>query len=121
MVKLFPTGALFSHAVFLILIAVISLLGVIPILFIRRNYAAEVRDGIFAPIEFTRKNPRMLAKLFVPLLIVSIGAGLFVPFMNVFFREVHHQPDPVVGSLMAWGALAMGVGLILAPPLADRS
>jgi len=104
----------------MLLIAVISLLGVVPILFIRRNYAADVRDGIFAPIEFTRKHPKMLAKLFLPLLIVSIGAGLFVPFMNVFFREVHHQPDPVVGSLMAWGALAMGVGLILAPPLADR-
>ena len=41
-------------------------------------------------------------------------------FMNVFFRQEHHQSDPVIGSLFAWGSLAMGVGLLLAPPLADR-
>jgi MFS family permease len=33
---------------------------------------------------------------------------------------VHHQPDPVIGSLFAWGSLAMGIGLLLAPALADR-
>ena len=43
-----------------------------------------------------------------------------MPFMNVFFRQGHHQSDPVIGSLFAWGSLAMGVGLLLAPPLADR-
>ncbi len=104
----------------MLVIAVVSFLGLVPILFLKRNYVADVRDGIFAPISFTRKNPKLMGKLFFPLLIVSIGAGLFVPFMNVFFREVHHQPDPVIGSLMAWGSLAMGVGLLLAPPLADR-
>jgi MFS family permease len=46
--------------------------------------------------------------------------GLFMPFMNVFFRVSHGQPDPVIGNVLAWGALAMGVGLVIAPPLADR-
>jgi len=40
--------------------------------------------------------------------------------MNVFYRQVYHQPDPVIGSLFAWGSLAMGIGLVIAPPLADR-
>jgi MFS family permease len=109
-----------AYAGALLLISVVSSLGLLPILFIRRNRVADVRDGIFAPITFARDNPRLLGKVFTPLLIVSIGAGLFVPFMNVFFRLEHNQPDSVVGSLMAWGSLAMGVGLLLAPPLADR-
>jgi MFS family permease len=33
---------------------------------------------------------------------------------------VHNQSDPVIGSLFAWGSLAMGVGLLIAPPLAER-
>ena len=53
------------------------------------------------------------------MLITSIGAGLIMPFMNIFFSNVHHQPDPVIGVMFAWGSLAMGVGLILAPALAD--
>ena len=43
-----------------------------------------------------------------------------MPFMNIFFRVVHHQPDPVIGNVLAWGALAMGVGLLIAPPIAER-
>ena len=62
----------------------------------------------------------MLGKLVVPLLITSIGAGLIMPFMHVFFRVVHEQPDPVIGTLFAWGSLAMAIGFLVAPPLADR-
>jgi MFS family permease len=109
-----------AYAGTMLIIALGSTIGLLPILFIRRNRFANVRDGVFAPVVFARKNPQLLGKLFFPLLIVSIGAGLFVPFMNVFFRVVHHMPDTAVGSLMAWGSLAMGVGLLLAPPLADR-
>jgi MFS family permease len=40
--------------------------------------------------------------------------------MNVFFRVEHGQPDPVIGALFAWGSLAMGIGLLVAPPKAER-
>jgi predicted MFS family arabinose efflux permease len=30
------------------------------------------------------------------------------------------MPDPVIGSLFAWGSLWMGIGLLIAPPLAER-
>ena len=43
-----------------------------------------------------------------------------MPFMNVFFRVQYHQSDQVIGVLFAWGSLAMGLGLLAAPPLADR-
>jgi MFS family permease len=43
-----------------------------------------------------------------------------MPFMNLFYRVVYGQPDPVIGTLFAWGSLAMGVGLLAAPALADR-
>ena len=109
-----------AYATALIVIAGGALFGLIPLMLIRRNRIISEREGVFAPIAFAKENPKLLTKFYVPLLIVSIGAGLFVPFMNVFFKEVHHQPDTVIGSLMAWGSLAMGVGLLIAPPLADR-
>lgn len=30
------------------------------------------------------------------------------------------MPDRAIGTLMAWGSLAMGIGLLIAPPLAER-
>jgi MFS family permease len=54
------------------------------------------------------------------MLVTSVGAGLIMPFMNVFFRQVYNQSDQTIGGMFAWGSLAMGIGLMIAPPLADR-
>jgi MFS family permease len=109
-----------AYAGALLIVGLVGVFSLVPLLFIRAAKSGDVRDNVFAPITFARENPKLLGKLFVPLLLISVGAGLFVPFMNVFFRVVHHQPDTVIGSLMAWGSLAMGIGLLIAPPIADR-
>ena len=109
-----------AYAGALIVVAGMFLLGLTPLLFLRRNRMVGQARSVFAPIRYATENPKLLGKLVIPLLITSIGAGLIMPFMNVFFRTVHQQPDPVIGTMFAWGSLAMGIGLLLAPPLADR-
>jgi len=94
--------------------------AVIPRLMLKRKRIPFDQQSAFAPISYARENPGMLTKLLLPMFITSIGAGLIMPFMNIFFSNVHNQPDPVVGTMFAWGSLAMGVGLILAPAFADR-
>lgn len=93
---------------------------VIPRLMLKGDKETHESRAAFAPIAFGRKHPGLLAKLLLPMFVTSIGAGLIMPFMNIFFSNVHQQPDRVIGALMAWGSLAMGVGLILAPVFADR-
>ena len=97
-----------------------AVIAILPLLFIQSPNIKRSQRTVFAPFEFAKKNPSLLVKLVLPMLITSIGAGLIMPFMNVFFRVVHHQPDPVIGTLFAWGSLAMGIGLLIAPPLAER-
>jgi MFS family permease len=109
-----------AYAGALAVITLGSLLGLGPLLWLRTPIIKKADQAIFDPFSYARKHPAMLARLVVPMLVVSIGAGLFMPFMNVFFRRVYHQPDPMIGNVLAWGALAMGIGLIIAPPLADR-
>lgn len=94
--------------------------GIVPLLFLRPTTLPGERRSMFAPISYFAKNTGLLGKLVLPMLVTSLGAGLIMPFMNVFFRQVHHQPDTVIGSMFAWGSLAMGIGLLIAPPLADR-
>ncbi len=97
-----------------------AVFGLIPLLFLRTPRLETAQRSMFAPISYFKGNFGLMGKLILPMLVTSFGAGLFMPFMNVFFRTVHHQPDPVIGSMFAWGSLAMGIGLIIAPPLADR-
>jgi MFS family permease len=104
-------------------IAIVALMfgvGMLPLFFIRRNKLQSDDRSVFAPIKYMIEHPGLLGKLVGPMLIISLGAGLVMPFMNVFFRNVHHQSDQVIGTLFAWGSLAMGLGLLIAPALADR-
>ena len=94
------------------------LLSTIPLLLLKRTPNAEGEN--LSPLAYARRQPALLARLIAPMLITSLGAGLLMPFINVFFRTVHARTDAAIGSLFAWGSLAMGIGLLLAPPLADR-
>jgi len=109
-----------AYAGALLVVAVIAGLGILPLSFIRMPRLGHSERTVFAPVEYAVRNPKKLTMLILPMLATSIGAGLIMPFMNVFFRQVYHQPDPVIGALFAWGSLSMGLGLLIAPPLADR-
>jgi MFS family permease len=100
---------------------VFAVAAILPLLFITSPKISRGQRAVFAPFEFASKHPGMLVKFILPMLLTSLGAGLIMPFMNVFFRVAHHQPDPVIGALFAWGSLAMGIGLLAAPPLAERT
>ena len=114
-----PTSSIaYGNSVFIAGIG--AALAILPLLFIKSPNIQRSQRAVFAPFEFAAKHPGLLVKLILPMLITSLGAGLIMPFMNVFFRVVHHQPDPVIGTLFAWGSLAMGIGLLIAPPLAER-
>lgn len=97
-----------------------AVFAIVPLLFIKSPNITRSQRAVFAPFQYASNHPGLLTKFVLPMLLTSLGAGLIMPFMNVFFRVVHHQPDPVIGTLFAWGSLAMGIGLLIAPPLAER-
>ena len=101
-------------------IALGGVVAIIPLLFLVTPRLSAGERATFAPVSYFFKNLNLLGKLVLPILVTSFGAGLIMPFMNVFFRNVYHQSDAVIGTMFAWGSLAMGVGLLIAPPLADR-
>jgi len=108
-----------AYGASLLVICGAALLAILPLIFLRPQSGSEPRSH-FSSLGEIKRQSGLFSRLILPMLITSIGAGMFMPFMNVFFRQVHHQPDPVIGSLFAWGSLAMGLGLLIAPPLAER-
>lgn len=102
-------------------VVLFALLSVIPALSMKEpSKDQQATYSVFAPFSYFKRAPGKLTKLILPNLITSIGAGMVMPFMNVFFRNVHQQSDASIGVIFAWGSLAMGFGLIIAPMLAER-
>jgi MFS family permease len=104
----------------LLSVAALDALALMPMSVLRRVHVGSGTRPMMAPFQYARRRPRLLGMLIVPMLITSLGAGLLMPFMNVFYRRAYHQPDTTIGTLFAIGSLAMGLGLMIAPPIADR-
>ncbi len=109
-----------AYAGSVMVVAFTLALGVLPLVLIKMPRLDHENRTVFAPLSYASKHPKQLTQLVLPILITFIGAGLIMPFMNVFFRVQYQQTDQVIGMLFAWGSLAMGLGLIIAPPLAER-
>mgnify|MGYP001352647896 CR=1 FL=1 len=104
----------------LIVTAIVAAFGILPLTLFRKTQLKPGQRSSIATLGYIKAHAGQLGRLVLPMLVTSIGAGLIMPFMNVFFRVQHHQPDRVIGTVFAWGSLAMGIGLIIAPVLADK-
>ncbi len=109
-----------AYKLSLVSIAIAASLSIIPLFLMKIKKGTISERSLFKPFSYFKEQPVLLAKLILPMLVTSIGAGLIMPFMNVFFRQVHGQTDGAIGTLFAFGSLAMGVGLLIAPPMAEK-
>lgn len=115
-----PATSSSAYAASLAVIGAGAALAVLPLLFMRAPRLPRAERAAFAPFAYVGQHAGQLSRLIAPMLMTSLGAGLIIPFMNIFFREVHRQSDATIGAMFAWSSLAMGVGLMIAPPLAER-
>lgn len=68
----------------------------------------------------TVRDRSKLIKLLIPTLLGAAGGGVFVPFVNVFWKLSHNLSDDSIGQVFAASALLMtGLGL-LAPVMSKR-
>lgn len=113
-----PTDTL-AYQLALVSMTIIGLLAVVPVTLIRMPPVDPDRV-VELPWTLLGQHWRTLFKFVVPQLIIGLGAGLMMPFMNVYFRNVYDRPDPTISIVFAIGGLGMAVAQFAGPPVADR-
>lgn len=63
---------------------------------------------------------KLIIKLFLPNLAVGIGAGLSIPFLNLYFREIFQAKTSLIGIFYSMQQFLMITGLLVAPVVAER-
>jgi len=53
-------------------------------------------------------------------MLIGIGAGMIVPFFNVYFHKVLSAPTDLIGFIFSLGQVTMVAGLLLIPMLTER-
>jgi len=102
------------------------LIAVIPYLMIKEgqeqisvsNKAGALRrDDFIAGFPADRS---MIIRLFMPNLVIGLGAGLSIPFINLYFKSVFSLSTHMIGICYSFSQIAMIIGLLLAPIVAEK-
>jgi MFS family permease len=108
----------YRYTLYLSLAAV--LLTFVPLLLIR-----EKERPVLARMERLRlvarvvRNRNVQRLVFVNILI-GIGAGMIVPFFNVYFHKVLSASEGQIGIIFAVGQVVMVIGLLFIPLITER-
>jgi len=99
--------------------AAAALLAVIPFVKIR-SAPAGGRSPRAVREYLTASDWPLLARLTLPSALIGAGAGLIIPFLNLYFRDRFNQPPGAIGAFFAVSQLLTMLGYLAGPPLARR-
>lgn len=112
------TGALMGYQVALLLAAACMFLALIPILLIRRENVTGKERSIRELMRLQDK--KRLFVLSTPEMLIGLGAGLTIPFFNVYFQTQWKLSPADVGLVFAAMAAFQVLSFLLAPALVKR-
>ncbi|MBZ9713949.1 MFS transporter [Deinococcus multiflagellatus] len=93
----------------------LQLLGLVPVLGLKPS-GKTVRQGR----SFRVQDKRTMARLVLPNILVGLGAGATIPFLNVFIEGKFGISYAGLGTLFAWTSLATAATALLQPLLVRR-
>lgn len=97
-----------------------SLLALIPFFLIKSSKpSAEENRIIFSKAQL-KKRGGFYTKLFVTNFLVGMGAGLIIPFLNLYFRDRFHLEPDTIGVFYFFVAFSMMAGSLIGPVVAKH-
>ena len=98
----------------------LSAVSLIPVLLIKEKPRAAAPTARSILPWRNISNPGLATRIFLPNLVISVGAALLIPYMNLFFKETFLISDTTLGMLFAVSAVVTGTATLASPVLADR-
>ncbi len=84
---------------------------------------ASIRHPLRAipdPWQSMLRRPWSVLRFMVTPLLISCGAALLIPYLNLYFRQRFALPDEMLGSIFAAVHISTGLATLVAPSLARR-
>lgn len=95
-------------------------LSVLPMWLIREGrWPGPRRAAAFGLRDFTQLLRPGILRIALPNLLIGFGAALLIPYLNLFFKNVHQVNDATLGVLYSLGSLSVGVATLIGPKLAE--
>jgi len=99
--------------------AFVLILAIVPLLRLPRLQQAA-RPQARPRFREMFRNPKQLFRLFLPQVVIGFGAGVLVPFLNVYFKTQFGLSDITLGFLFAFQSVFMALATLVGPIVAER-
>ncbi len=113
-------SAIPAYRITLYIFGGLVLVAVIPYLLmkgVRADPGASQNQGLVTLLTTDRAT---IIKLFLPNLVTGLGAGLSIPFINLYFKGVFSLSTHLIGIFYSLSQIAMIMGLLAAPLFAEK-
>lgn len=98
----------------------IGLLSLIPFALLKASSATDDESRIHLNLAQLRSRGRFYFKITFSNFLIGLGAGLIIPFLNLYFREKFDLTPATIGSFYFCTVLVMFIGTMAGPILARR-
>lgn len=110
---------LFSERNLLVGVSVIAFSGLLFLWKVRRESLHEYDTKPHESVNY-KHDWNLIAKALLPALIIATGAGLTIPFINLFFARVHMLSTDVISLWNFAAALLVAIAALFVPRIKDR-
>ncbi|PLR79399.1 MFS transporter [Bacillus sp. V3-13] len=114
-----------SIRVTLLMGSVIYLCGVIPILRFQEkpallNQKNAVKTAAFKKVQLNWGSLKIIILFAVAQLIIGVGAGLVIPYLNLYFADRFSASNSIIGLIISLGQAATAVAMVIGPYVVRR-
>lgn len=121
-----PSAGAWTYRLMFGLAALLAALAALPMLSIPARPSPVARSavsslsGIGVHLRFMRDATFHALRFIVAPFLISLGAALLIPFLNLYFRQRYAASDAALGMIFAAMGIATALATLLAPILARR-
>ncbi|WP_108670636.1 MFS transporter [Peribacillus acanthi] len=99
--------------------SVIYLLALWPLMKIKE--VKEIGSKVEENVKKEKKAPLYFILLFAgSQLIIGIGAGLVIPYLNLYFADRFHAPNSIIGIIISLGQAATAIAMFIGPAVVKK-
>jgi len=109
-------GVAYEMALYVGIVA--SALAIIPFFFITQKDIPSERTDFISKIK--SYDWKIIGRLMVPKMLIGMGAGLVIPFMNLYFKNVFNLETSQIGYYFSILQVFMFVGMMAAPVISRK-
>ena len=118
----FEFSELYALKITLTMGSIFFFFALIPIFRIKENRLNSNGKASFSKITYLKNRDqfKVILKFTIAAMIIGLGSGLVIPYLNLYFRDRFDASNSSIGIVVSLGQLATAIAMLIGPAIVKR-